>query len=98
MKSEPINPRGVCSVCGERESVDRCRMCGAYLCKSCRTIELDRTKVEEITVVPLCRACAGRRAGGAGQTDGAVFGLGRVTDMVNRGSAKMPRFRIRLKT
>lgn len=85
-----------CSICGQK-AVTMCDGCLRPLCKKCRGIEIWRTMKEEVIIKSFCPQCRAtlkvEEEGGRGR----VFGLGRVTDMVNQEQQKPSRFRIKLK-
>lgn len=87
----------MCDVCGEREAVESCRTCGSHICRACLSVGVNRTNREEIEVAPFCKHCAKTAMIRECEGEVAVFGLERVTDMVNQDQVRMPRFKIKLK-
>jgi hypothetical protein len=97
MEREPMGT-DICGVCREREAVDICRGCGVALCRKCRRVELGRTRgEEEVEVLVFCSECSERLKEQHGEGEEAIFDLERIADMVNQGSQKVARFKIRLK-
>ncbi|HPP81051.1 MAG TPA: hypothetical protein PLQ43_09195, partial [Deltaproteobacteria bacterium] len=86
-----------CSVCGTHEAVDSCRECGASLCRKCRVFEVGRAGKDEVEVVAFCPACFERLANHRKESLNGVFGLRRITDLVNQDrQQKIARFKIKL--
>jgi hypothetical protein len=94
-----VNNKGMrlCAICNERQANIECDGCLRPLCKKCRGIEIWRTSDEEVTIKSFCRECRENPRVNPHGRSSKVFGLGRVTDMVNQEQHKTGTFRIRLK-
>ncbi len=86
-----------CDVCNEREAVSTCEGCLRPLCKTCRTIEIWRSRKEEVSIRYFCPQCRDDTRVNIRDDGARVFGLGQVTDMVNQGQGRVSRFKIKLK-
>ncbi|MGC9324596.1 MAG: hypothetical protein ACP5G0_07595 [Desulfomonilia bacterium] len=86
-----------CSICGEAHVTATCDTCGRPLCKKCRTMEIRKSAGEEIIIRSFCPLCRLVTEANPENEGWKAFGLEEITDMVNHGTEKVNRFRIKLK-
>ena len=90
-------PDRLCDDCGKYIAVVSCDGCGKTLCKKCRFLEICPADAGEITVKYFCIQCKQDSLLNPNAHHEKVFGLDKVTDMVNNGRQRDNRFKIKLK-
>ena len=93
----PKMPDTLCEDCGKYMAVVICDCCGKTLCKKCRFLEICPDDAGEITVKYSCVRCKQDTLRNNDARHEQVFGLDKVTDMLNHGQGRNNRFKIKLK-
>lgn len=90
-------PEKLCEDCAKYMAVVSCDSCGKALCKKCRCLEICQADDGELAIKYFCLRCRDDAFVNPNALHEEVFGLDKVTDMVNHDPQRNKRFKIKLK-